>query len=105
MARIVEEALVAAPPEVMFDIVAAVERYPEFLPDVKRVTRDGDRVEMVLQAGPIEIGFTSRARFDRPRQIHLALVKGPFKTMHARWDFVPADGGTRVRYEADFELA
>ena len=105
MAEIVREALVAAAPEVVFDVVADVERYPDFLPDVKSVRREADRVTMTVQAGPIELRFTNRARFDRPRAIDLDLVEGPFKTMRARWSFEPAPGGTRVRYQAQFELA
>ncbi len=105
MNRIVREAFVAAPPGIAFDVVAAVERYPEFLGDVKAVRRTGDIVEMTVQAGPLELTFANRARFDRPRRIDLDLVRGPFKAMQAAWQFTPEAGGTRVRYEAAFELA
>lgn len=105
MPEIRREARIAAPPEQVFDVVADVERYPEFLGDVRAVRRTGDLIEMTVQGGPLELRFTNRARFDRPSAITLDLVSGPFKTMHARWTFEPAEGGTRVTYLADFDLA
>lgn len=105
MTEISREARIAAPPELVYDVVAAVERYPEFLSDVRSVRRQGDLVEMTVQAGPVELTFTNRAAFDRPRAIELDLVKGPFKAMRARWSFEPSAGGTLVRYHASFDLA
>ena len=105
MTEFAREARVAAPPATVYAIVADVESYPGFLSDVRAVRRTGDLVEMTVQAGPLELTFVNRVRFEPPSAIHLDLVRGPFKTMSAVWRFTPLGAGALVRYEARFELA
>ena len=76
MSRHTEQRHLHYTPEQLFDLVADVERYPEFLPwllaaDIRR--RDGDRVwvEMVIGTRFLQRRFTSRARLRRPRRIDI----------------------------------
>jgi ribosome-associated toxin RatA of RatAB toxin-antitoxin module len=82
-----------------------VEKYPEFLPGVQRVTRlEGDLVEMTVGMGPIDVTWTSTATLTPHESIVIELVEGPFRQMDVRWEFRPQGDGTWVRYTTDFEL-
>ena len=97
--------VIAAPVALVYDVVADVERYPEFLPDVDAVEKRDDVVAMKVRAGVVPIRMVTRVRFDPPRAIDLDLVDGPFPSFRARWTFTPtADGATEVAYHADYEL-
>jgi ribosome-associated toxin RatA of RatAB toxin-antitoxin module len=94
-----------APVETVYQVVADVERYPEFLPGVKRVARlEGGLVEMTVGLGPFDLTWTSRARLTPYESIAIDLVEGPFRRMDVRWEFASQGQGTRVRYTTDYEL-
>jgi coenzyme Q-binding protein COQ10 len=93
-----------APAELVYQVVADVEQYPAFLPDVSRVKVSGDRVAMTLHTGLVPVTLITRATFTPPHAIDLDLVEGPFRSFRARWSFTPRDGGTDVTYQADYEL-
>ena len=86
----------------MFDLVADIERYPEFVPlcramRVRRRTQLADReivvAEMTVAYKLIRESFTSRATLDRERQtILVEYLDGPFSRMENRWTFRPVDG-------------
>ena len=98
-------ATIAARPELVYEVVADVERYPEFLPDVSAVDRKDDVVGMTVSLGVLSTRLVTRARFDPPRAIVLEQVQGPFRRFSGRWTFAPtADGATEVAYHADYEL-
>jgi len=82
----------------MFDLVADVERYPEFVPlcrslVVRRRTRDGTGrevivVDMSIAYKLIRETFTSRVTLDRQNQeILVEYLEGPFQRMNNRWRF------------------
>jgi coenzyme Q-binding protein COQ10 len=83
----------------MFDLVADVERYPEFVPlcramRVRRRTQSGDRevvvAEMTVAYKLIKETFTSRVTLDRERlAILVEYLDGPFSRMENRWVFRP----------------
>jgi len=88
----------------MFDLVADIERYPEFVPlcrsmQVRRRTHLADReivvAEMTVAYKLIRESFTSRVTLDRGRQtILVEYLDGPFSRMENRWTFRPVDGRT-----------
>ena len=91
---------VAHSPERMFDLVADVERYPEFLPFcksliVRRRSIDEAEVETVVAAmsvgyKAIHENFTSRVKLDRKAlKIMAEYVDGPFSFLDNRWTFTP----------------
>ena len=98
-------ATIAAPVELVYEVVADVARYPEFLPDVTAVEKKDDLVGMTVCAGLLSTRLVTRARFDPPHAIHLEQVHGPFRRFSGRWTFTPAgEGETEVAYHADYEL-
>jgi coenzyme Q-binding protein COQ10 len=84
----------------MFDLVADVERYPEFVPmcrelKVRQRTKRADGVEVIVADMTVAYKlihetFSSRVTLDRPNlQILVEYLKGPFSHMDNRWTFRP----------------
>ncbi len=97
-------------PEQMFDLVADVARYPEFLPwcIATRVKSNSGGVmiaDMVIGFKVFREQFTSRVALDRPGRIDVAYENGPFKYLENHWLFEAADdGGCLVDFNVDFEF-
>jgi coenzyme Q-binding protein COQ10 len=98
-------------PEQMFNLVADIESYPEFLPWCSGA-RVWERKEESLLADLLIhfkgfVGkYTSRVFFDRKEnEISVELVHGPFKHLHNGWKFIPHSEGVRVQFDLDFELS
>jgi coenzyme Q-binding protein COQ10 len=86
----------------MFNLVADVDRYPEFVPlcralKVKSRTpkEDGAEVlvaDMTVAYKLVRETFTSRVTLDRPKlQILVEYLSGPFSRLQNRWVFRPVD--------------
>jgi coenzyme Q-binding protein COQ10 len=102
-------------PVQMFDLVADVERYPEFLPlceslRVLRRSQSGEGVETLVAAmgvgyKAIRESFTTRVTLDRPRlRILVEYVDGPFKYLENRWTFKPHATGCEVDFFISYEF-
>jgi len=101
-------------PQQMFDLVADVERYPEFVPlceDLKVTSRkqDGDRTILVATMAvgykSIRERFTTRVTLDEAH--HKVLVEyldGPFSHLENRWTFLPAPNGCTVDFFLSYEF-
>lgn len=95
-------------PEQMYELVADVRRYDEFLPWVTAVrVRSSSETEMVadLMVGfnAFKERFTSRIHKERPSRILVEYVEGPLKYLKNEWRFDPApQGGTEVHFSVDF---
>jgi coenzyme Q-binding protein COQ10 len=99
----------------MFDLVADVERYPEFLPlceglRIRRRAASDEGVEtlvaeMSVGYKAIHESFTSRVTLDRTRlRILVEYVDGPFSYLENRWSFRPDPGGSTVEFAIDYEF-
>jgi coenzyme Q-binding protein COQ10 len=84
----------------MFDLVADMEQYPEFVPlcqdmRVRKRTATGEGIETVVAEMTVAYKilretFTSRVTLDRSNlQILVEYLNGPFSRMENRWDFHP----------------
>ena len=95
-------------PEQLFDLVADVARYDEFLPWVVAVrvrssTPEETVADLVVGFNAFKERFTSKVVKQRPEQICVDYVEGPLKFLHNEWKFEPApDGGTNVHFSVDF---
>jgi coenzyme Q-binding protein COQ10 len=104
-----EKKILRYTPEQMFDLVADVRRYPEFLPwcvGARILSRD----EQVLVAD-LTIGFKmfretfrSRVGLDRPGHIHVTYETGPFRYLNNHWRFSAVPQGCEVDFFVDFEF-
>lgn len=97
--------------EQMFDLVADVDRYPEFLPWViaTRVRRDSETemtADMLVGFKALREKFTSKVVKDRPRTINVHYIDGPLRDLDNNWTFrdVPGkcEGGGEGCCEIDF---
>jgi coenzyme Q-binding protein COQ10 len=99
----------------MFDLVADVEKYPQFVPlcsalKVKsRTEKDGATVlvaDMTVAYKIIRETFTSRVTLDRPElRIFVEYLSGPFKRMQNRWRFVPiGKDACEIEFFIDYEF-
>ena len=96
-------------PEQMFDMVADVKRYPEFLPWVTamRVRQDSDTAtlaDMIVGFKGLRETFTSKVEKTRPDHIHVEYIEGPLKYLHNDWKFRSEDGGCAVDFAVDFQF-
>ena len=98
-------------PEQLFDLVADIERYPEFLPwcVAARVrSREEDLVvaDLIIGFKMVRERFTSRVKLDRPSlRIDVAYTEGPFRYLNNHWFFEPlGDGRCRIDFYVDFEF-
>ena len=98
--------------DVMYAIVADVEKYPQFLPWVTslRITKPlSDRVfesEMRVGFAGIYEGFISKVTLD-PDAHTIDVVKvegGPFRQLENHWRFIPRGEGCRVEFAIAFEF-
>ena len=111
MTVIERSALLAHPVEQVFDLVADIERYPEFLKGcvgADILKRDDDEVTATLRLSRAGIshGFTTQNRMQRPHRIDLALVDGPFSHFAGHWSFLAlGDDACKTTLQLHFELA
>ena len=95
--------------EQMFDLVADVGRYHEFLPwcAASRVRSHTDTelvADLTIGFGPFRESFTSRVALDRPRTAQVKYENGPFRYLNNQWTFTDVPNGSRVDFFVDFEF-
>ena len=96
-------------PEQMFDLVADVGRYAEFLPWVSamRVRQDSDTAtlaDMIVGFKGLRETFTSKVEKERPGHLHVEYIDGPLKYLHNDWKFRAEAGGCAVDFAVDFQF-
>lgn len=104
-----ERKVVPYRPDQLFDLVADVGRYPEFLPwCVAARVRTHSETELVADLtigfGPFRESFTSRVALERPSRVRVRYENGPFRYLNNQWDFTPAPQGCQVNFFVDFEF-
>jgi len=110
MPRHTESRVLPYSAEQIFDLVADIARYPEFLPWIQamRITSNDGAVvvaDMVVGFKMVRERFTSRVTLDRPATINVDYIAGPLKYLRNDWRFEPVAGGTLVHFAVDFEFA
>ena len=94
--------------EQMFDLVADVARYKEFLPWViaTRVRSDSEDemiADMVVGFKSFRESFTSRVTKRRPEMIDVVYVDGPLRDLDNEWHFTDLpEGGSRIDFSVQF---
>jgi coenzyme Q-binding protein COQ10 len=97
-------------PAQLFDLVADVEQYPNFLPWIiaARVTRRENRTiwtDLTVGTGLFSKRFTTVALLNRPHRIEVNSYDQMFECFDQIWTFEPtAGGGTNVGYRVDLNL-
>jgi len=101
--------LVGYSPEQLFDLVADVGKYPEFLPwcvGAQVISRTDTELlaDLTIGFGPFRERFTSRVTLDRPAKIQVRYENGPFRYLNNQWVFIPDPHGVQVDFWVDFEF-
>ncbi len=97
-------------PEQMFDLVAGVDRYPEFLPWclASRITKresDAFYADLIIGYKMVREKFTSRVFLNRPDLIRVEYLSGPMKYLSNEWRFSDdGQGGCIIDFYVDFEF-
>src|SRR5579871_2084322 len=101
--------------EQMFAVVAAVDRYPEFLPWCSKIRvlkreKDGEveyvTTEMSVSYLALQESYVSCVRLDLPAlMIEARHIEGPFKKLDSRWRFVPLPRGSEIHFLIDFAFS
>ena len=95
-------------PEQMFDLVADVARYPEFLPWVTavRVRSNSDEAmvaDVIVGFKGLRETFSSRVEKHRPDRLRVDYLEGPLKHLQNDWKFEPdGQGGCKIDFCVDF---
>ncbi len=97
-------------PEEMFDLVADVESYGDFVPgwlNARILEREGDvvYVDQEVGMGMFHTSFVSQGIFTRPESIEITSSDGPFLYLAVSWTFEALNkSGCIIRFHAGFEL-
>lgn len=100
-------------PRALFDLVADIEKYPEFLPwclAARIRSRQADVViaDLVIGHRFIRERFTSRVTLERPPEEHaegridVEYIEGPMQHMSNRWIFRPSGLATEIDFHVEF---
>ena len=109
-----ESRIVPYTADLMYSIVADVERYPQFLPwvtglRVQSRVREGMReilmAEMIVGFRALRERYTSRVVLDpATRTINVTQAEGAFRQLENHWRFTPEGEGCRVDFSIVFEF-
>ena len=101
-------------PHQLYELVADVARYPEFLPwcHAARIRRHEsptvEIAELAIGFGPFHEKFVSRVELspDAPEGMSIVTtgIEGPFRLLKSRWLFKPHPEGTQIDFELEFDF-
>jgi ribosome-associated toxin RatA of RatAB toxin-antitoxin module len=116
VALIEKSMLVEYPADRMLELVNDIDSYPEFLPwcagaEVVRETEDTLRATLKIGYKGIRQQFSTRNHSEAPHDgepgsITMALVDGPFRTLHGKWRFKPlGDEACKIEFTLRYEFS
>src|SRR5688572_22873402 len=91
-------------PAQMYDLVADVERYPEFLPwcVACRITNHESPTQFTADLAVgfkmVREQFTSQVTLKPKTHILVEYIRGPFQHLRNSWDFAPDGTGSRIDF-------
>jgi ribosome-associated toxin RatA of RatAB toxin-antitoxin module len=111
MTIIQRSALVPYAAEAIYQLVNAIEDYPQFMDGcvgAKILTQDATQMEarLDLAKGGMRYSFVTRNRLFPPDRIELELVEGPFEKFNGQWSFQALQQhASKVSLHLEFELS
>ncbi len=97
-------------PEQLFELVADVEKYPDFLPwciscKITKREKNVFYADLVIGYKMFREKFGSKVSVDRPGHVHVEYLSGPMKYLSNHWRFIPMPDGTcTIDFYVDFEF-
>ncbi|TAL90801.1 MAG: type II toxin-antitoxin system RatA family toxin [Candidimonas sp.] len=95
----------------MFDLVANVEKYPEFMPwcggaSVHSRDEHGMQATIIISFAGIKQSFSTRNDHEYPHLITFHLVDGPFSALKGKWEFnALAEDACKVIYTMEYAFS
>jgi ribosome-associated toxin RatA of RatAB toxin-antitoxin module len=111
MREVRRNALVAASPATVFELINGVEQYPLFLPwctqtHVESRSESQMVATLYVSRGPLRTDFTTRNELDPYRSVHISCVRGPFESLEGLWTLTPlGEVGCRVELLMRFQFS
>lgn len=115
MKRVHKSVLLWYSPREMYDLVVAVDQYPQFLPwcertEVLEAASDSMLARMHLAYAGVRHAFTTRNTHQEARSVLVKLVDGPFSVLDGLWQFMPIgrpgdDGGDPRACRIEFDMS
>ncbi|MFC4165905.1 type II toxin-antitoxin system RatA family toxin [Teichococcus aestuarii] len=104
-----EKRILRYTPEQMFNLVADVRRYPEFLPwcvgaRIVSQTETELLADLTIGFKMFRETFRSRVVLERPHAVRVRYENGPFRYLNNNWTFTAVEAGTEVDFFVDFEF-
>lgn len=107
-----ETRLLPYTPDQMFNLVADVARYPEFLPwcvgaRIREQTDEMLLADLMIGFKMVRERFSSKVWLDRSaKRIDVEYINGPFRELQNHWTFHPTEsGGCRIEFFLEFEFS
>ncbi len=97
-------------PQQLFDLVADVSSYPDFLPwcmscHIKKQHDDVIYADLIIGYKMIREKFGSKVTLNSPSHIHVEYLSGPMKYLSNYWKFIEEeDGSCTIDFFVDFEF-
>lgn len=96
--------------EQLFDLVADIEKYPEFLPwciaaRINEKTGDEIEADVVIGYKMFREKFSSRVHTMRATSISVEYLQGPMRHLHNKWEFKDVSRGQcQIDFFVDFTM-
>jgi coenzyme Q-binding protein COQ10 len=110
MAKAERSVVIEAPPDEVFAVIQDFDKYPEFLPEVKKVkvepgAGDTKEVTYTIDLKAKLITYTLRHTAHPPRELRWTFVRGDMmKGNDGAWVLEPVPQGTQATYKIDLKL-
>lgn len=95
----------------MFDLVADVEKYPQFMPwcggaSVSSRTEHGMQASVTISLAGLKQTFTTQNTHQYPSRITLELIEGPFSALKGQWEFIAlSEDACKVLFTLNYEFS
>jgi len=109
MPKFSEKKILPYTPEQVFDLVADVAQYPEFLPWCMGARIYNNKpgqfdADVIIGFKMFREKFTSRVTVNRAEHVDVDYIKGPMRRLYNHWRFSEVEGGCLVDFDVDFEF-
>lgn len=105
-----ERRIIKHSPQELYNLVADVRSYPQFLPwcmaaRIRHEDRDGLAADLIIGFQVFRERFTSHVDLN-PEQLEIDVkyAEGPFKYLTNKWRFLPHPDGCEIDFYVDFEF-
>ncbi len=111
MTKIVKTVLVPHSTKEMFELVSDIENYSQYLPWCVKseVISEGNNIvvgALYVEYLKIKTEFTTQNIHTPYSLIEISLIKGPFKTLHGKWEFISCkDLGCKINFCLEYQFA